>query len=45
MNKFLCHPVILILLSAGVVLAQDKVPLKTELPKPLFVGTPVANTN
>jgi hypothetical protein len=26
---------------AGAVLAQDKVPLKTQLPRPLFVGTPV----
>jgi hypothetical protein len=37
----------LLLLSAGVIAicaplgAQDMVPLKTELPKPLFVGTPV----
>jgi hypothetical protein len=29
------------LLLAPSVLAQDKVPLKLELPKPLFVGTPV----
>lgn len=28
-------------LSATAALAQDKVPLKTQLPKPLFVGTPV----
>jgi len=28
-------------LGAGNVLAQDKVALKTELPKPMFVGTPV----
>ena len=27
--------------AATVALAQDKVPLKTELPPPLFVGTPV----
>ena len=27
--------------AAGIVLAEDMVPLKTELPKPLFVGTPV----
>ena len=27
--------------AAGVALAQDKVPLKTDLPKPLFLGTPV----
>ena len=29
------------LLFATAALAQDKVPLKTQLPKPLFVGTPV----
>jgi hypothetical protein len=28
-------------LMATAVLAQDKVPLKTQLPRPLFVGTPV----
>jgi hypothetical protein len=28
-------------LVVAAALAQDKVPLKTELPKPLFVGTPV----
>jgi hypothetical protein len=28
-------------LTVTVALAEDKVPLKTELPKPLFVGTPV----
>ncbi len=32
---------IALLLAAGVAHAQDKVPLKTDLPKPLFVGTPV----
>ena len=41
MNKFLCHSLSLVLLSASVALAEDKVPLKTDLPKPLFVGTPV----
>ena len=41
MNKILCHSLSLVLLSAIVALAEDKVPLKTELPKPLFVGTPV----
>jgi hypothetical protein len=30
-----------VLLAAGAALAQDKVPLKTDLPKPQFVGTPV----
>jgi len=29
------------LLAASAALAQDKVPLKTQLPRPLFVGTPV----
>src|SRR3974390_1557441 len=29
------------LLVACTALAQDKVPLKTQLPRPLFVGTPV----
>ena len=29
------------LLVATAALAQDKVPLKTQLPRPLFVGTPV----
>jgi hypothetical protein len=29
------------LLATGVILAGDMVPLKTELPKPVFVGTPV----
>jgi hypothetical protein len=32
---------IALLLAAGAAVAQDKVPLKTELPKPMFVGTPV----
>jgi len=30
-----------VLVVAATALAQDKVPLKTQLPKPLFVGTPV----
>jgi len=30
-----------VLLTATVAFAQDQVPLKTDLPKPLFVGTPV----
>jgi hypothetical protein len=33
--------VLALLLVAGVTRAEDKVPLKTDLPKPLFVGTPV----
>jgi hypothetical protein len=32
---------VLILLVAGVAPAEDMVPLKTDLPKPLFLGTPV----
>ena len=34
-------PIIAALLFATAAVAQDKVPLKTQLPKPLFVGTPV----
>ncbi|UWZ81914.1 discoidin domain-containing protein [Occallatibacter riparius] len=30
-----------VLVVAAAAMAQDKVPLKTQLPKPLFVGTPV----
>jgi len=33
-----------VLLSANLVFADDLVPLKTDLPKPLFVGTPVQIT-
>ena len=33
--------VLTLLIVAAAALAQDKVPLKTQLPKPLFVGTPV----
>ena len=36
-----CISVVAVLLAANAALAQDKVPLKTQLPKPLFVGTPV----
>ena len=32
------------LFTASAALAQDKIPLKTNLPKPLFVGTPVPIT-
>ena len=38
---FLKFAVIAPLLIAATVHAQDKVPLKTDLPPPLFVGTPV----
>jgi hypothetical protein len=42
MNKsFLKLSVAAVLLAANNLLAQDQVPLKTDLPKPLFVGTPV----
>jgi hypothetical protein len=42
MNKlFLKLSVTAALLTAATLLAQDKVPLQTDLPKPLFVGTPV----
>jgi hypothetical protein len=41
MNKFSISLAVSTLLAAGVVLADDLVPLKTELPKPVFVGTPV----
>jgi hypothetical protein len=43
MRKLVCSLAILSL-AAGIVLAEDMVPLKTELPKPLFVGTPVPIT-
>lgn len=32
---------IALLMAAGCAIAQDKVPLKIDLPKPMFVGTPV----
>src|SRR5271170_4735983 len=38
---FLKWSVAAVLLAATNLLAQDQVPLKTDLPKPLFVGTPV----
>jgi F5/8 type C domain len=43
MNRILARycPLVPVLLVAAAALAQDKVPLKTQLPKPLFVGTPV----
>jgi hypothetical protein len=41
MNKIISKIAVAVLLSATVTLAEDKVPLKTDLPKPLFVGTPV----
>jgi hypothetical protein len=42
MNKyFLKLSAIAILLATSTALAEDQVPLQTDLPKPLFVGTPV----
>src|SRR5271165_973216 len=40
-NSFLKLSVLATLLAATNLLAEDQVPLKTDLPKPLFVGTPV----
>jgi hypothetical protein len=40
-QKLFYSALALLLLIASGASAQDKVPLKTELPKPLFVGTPV----
>ena len=41
MKKILFQSLTLVLLSTGVVLAEDKIALQTKLPDPLFVGTPV----
>ena len=42
MNQKLVYSALaVLLLFVNRATAQDKVPLKTELPKPLFVGTPV----
>jgi F5/8 type C domain len=41
MNRKLYIVLSALLLAAACVQAEDKVPLKTELPPPLFVGTPV----
>jgi hypothetical protein len=41
MNHLISRLTIAVLFTAGAALAQDQVPLKTDLPKPLFVGTPV----
>ena len=40
-QKLVYSAVTLLLVLANSALAEDKIPLKTELPKPLFVGTPV----
>jgi hypothetical protein len=41
MNHLISKLTVALVLTASVALAEDKVPLKTDLPKPLFVGTPV----
>jgi hypothetical protein len=41
MNKLISRLTVAILFTATAALAQNEVPLKTDLPKPLFVGTPV----
>ena len=41
MNKMIARLTLAVLFTATAALAQDQVPLKTDLPKPLFVGTPV----
>src|ERR1700733_6041935 len=41
MNRLIFKLTVAIVLTASAALADDKVPLKTELPKPVFVGTPV----
>ncbi len=41
MNKIISQLTVAVLLTATAAFAEDKVPLKTDLPKPLFVGTPV----
>jgi hypothetical protein len=42
MNKMILKlAVAIVLLAANLVFADDLVPLKTDLPQPLFVGTPV----
>ncbi len=40
-NSFLKLSLVTALFAATVALAEDKVPLKTDLPPPLFTGTPV----
>jgi hypothetical protein len=41
MKHLISRLTVAVLFTAGAALAQDQVPLKTDLPKPLFVGTPV----
>ena len=40
MNKLIPQLTVAVLLAATAAFAEDKVPLKTDLPKPQFVGTP-----
>jgi hypothetical protein len=41
MNRLIFKLTLALMLTASAALADDKVPLKTDLPKPVFVGTPV----
>ena len=41
MNRSIFNLTLAAVFIASAALADDKVPLKTELPKPVFVGTPV----
>ena len=41
MNKLIATLTVAVVIGATAAYAEDKVPLKTDLPKPLFVGTPV----
>jgi hypothetical protein len=41
MNSLISRLTVAVLFTTAAALAQDQVPLKTDLPKPLFVGTPV----
>ena len=44
MNNLFPKLTVAVLLAATAAFAEDKVPLQTTLPKPLFVGTPVPIT-
>jgi hypothetical protein len=44
MNQIISKLTIAVLFIAATAFAQDQVPLQTDLPKPLFVGTPVPIT-
>jgi hypothetical protein len=45
MKKLITGLTLAALFTATIVVAEDEVPLKTDLPKPLFVGTPVPTDN